>query len=181
MRTVLQHTAIVSRRWPLGGVTSFLDRPPKLLSPTRDEHVESRDHSDPGDRRALGGLLVACGRGSVVWGHKRRNLAHAKFACGKRRLLFIATIELWYSSEFYSCSFFNTIYLSHPRQIINFFNQPGSFYIFTKLGESIIFYYFQSYRIFVIYDKIVQYLHTREAVVFQWNLLFRWIFKSGKF
>lgn len=136
VRTVLRHPAIVSRRWPLGGNASFLDRIPKLLYSTRDEHVEPRDHSDPCDRRTLGDLFVACGRGSMVWSHKGRSLAIAKFACRKRRLLSIATVQLRYSSESYFF-LFNTLSLIKFWRI-NSYNKLRAFYILwnKELEES---------------------------------------------
>lgn len=121
---VLRHPAIVSRRWPLVGVASFLDRAPESFSLTRNRHVESRlDCFDPDDRRALASFFIAFGRRPMGPSHKGRNLAHAKNASGQRRLPFIATIKLWLPCKFYHFIFFLQ-YITLNRQIIlkNYFH-----------------------------------------------------------
>lgn len=111
---VLRHPAIVSRRWSLAGVASFLDRAPESFS-SINRHVDRSDRFGIG-RRALSGLFVAFGRGPMGPGHERRTLALAKNAYGQRRLLFIATVKFWFPCK--SSYFFFLFYTTSNYWII---------------------------------------------------------------
>lgn len=96
----LRHPAIVSRRWPLAGVASFLNRAPESFSLIRNRHVESRlDCFGLGCRRVLASLFVAFRGGPMGPSHEGRTLAYAKNAFGPLWLLFITAIKLWFSCK----------------------------------------------------------------------------------
>lgn len=127
---VLRHPAIVSRRWPLASVASFLDRAPESFSLTRNRHVESRlDCFGLGGRYLLASLFVAFGHGPMDPGHKGRTLAYAKNAYGQRRFLFIAAIKLripckfsYYLIFFYCIKLLNYFPMGQRKLVFRFFS-----------------------------------------------------------